>query len=93
MWVISVSKTYKHRGRNIKHRDNTRKVWQIMYYEYDEEGELKLHQKYVNVLQAIYYKFHKYYKRKFYCTECEVFVEVLVKKNAKHVQCPFCLTE
>jgi len=93
MLVISVSKTYKHRGKNIKHREKTRKFWQIMYYDYDEEGNLKLYSTFVNPILALYYKLNKYYKRKFYCPTCEIFVEILVKKNTKRVQCPFCLTE
>jgi len=93
MFVISVSKTYKHRGRNIKHRPDTKKVWQIMYYDYNEDGELQLYSKYVNSLQAMYYKFHMYYKRKFYCLECNSEFIFLVSKNTKYVECPICLTE
>ena len=91
MYVISVSKTYKHRGRNIKHKPNTKKHWQIMYYDIDEDTEeLQLQSKYVNQLQAFYYKFKKYYKRKFYCFECENVFEALVKKRQKSAECPFC---
>ena len=91
-YVISVSKTHKHRGRNIIHKPKTKKHWQIMYYDYNEyTEELKLYSKYVNSLQAFYYKFHKYYKRKFYCTDCENVFEALVKKRQHEVaECPFC---
>ena len=91
-YVISVSKTHKHRGRNIVHKPKTKKHWQIMYYDYDEDvEEIKLYSKFVNPLQALYYKFNKYYKRKFYCTDCENVFEALVKKRQHEVaECPFC---
>ena len=37
--VVSVSKTYKHRGKDIVHREKTKKYWHIFYYEYDEINE------------------------------------------------------
>jgi len=89
-YVISVSKTYKHRGKNIKHRVNTKKHWQIMYYDLDEDDNLQLYSKFVNRFQAYYYKLNKYYKRKFYCFECENVFEGLVKKRQKTLECPNC---
>ena len=90
MWVISVSKTYKHRGKNINHRNNTKKHWQIMYYDYDQDDNLILYSKFVNRFQAYYYKLNKFYKRKFICVECESIFEALVKKRQKSAQCPTC---
>jgi hypothetical protein len=91
IFVISVSKTYKHRGRNITHKPKTKKHWQIMYYDIDEDTEeWKLYSKFVNPLQAFYYKFHKYYKRQFYCEECENVFDMLVKKRQKTSECPNC---
>lgn len=91
IYVISVSKTYKHRGKNIKHKPNTKKHWQIMYYDIDEyTEELVLQSKFVSFLTAWYYKFHKYYKRKFYCVECENVFEALVKKRQEQSNCPYC---
>ncbi len=90
MWVISVSKTYKHRGKNITHKPKTKKHWQIMYYDYNEDENLQLYSKYVNRFQAFYYKLNKYYKRKFYCFECETIFEALVKKSQKTAECPNC---
>ncbi len=90
-YVISVSKAYKHRGRNIKHKPKTKKHWQIMYYEINEDTEeLVLKSKFVNTLQAWYYKLNRYYKRKFYCLECESVFELLVKKRQKQANCPYC---
>ncbi len=65
-----------------------------MYYDIDEyTEELKLYSKYVNSLQAFYYKFKKYYKRKFYCFECKNFFVLLVKKRQKNIECPNCEEE
>lgn len=92
-YVISVSKTYKHRGRFITHKPKTKKHWQIMYYDIDEDTEeLVLQSKFVNTLQAWYYKFKKYYKRKFVCEECGYVFETLVKKrqHSIDVDCPNC---
>ena len=92
-YVISVSKTYKHRGRFIIHKPKTKKHWQIMYYDIDEDTEeLVLQSKFVNTLQAWYYKFKKYYKRKFVCEECGYVFETLVKKrqHSIDVDCPNC---
>jgi len=36
-YIVSVSKTYIHRG-NHRHRDSTKKHWHIYYY--DEEGKI-----------------------------------------------------
>lgn len=90
MWVISVSKTYKHRGKFIRHRENTKKHWQIMYYDLDEDGDLQLYSKFVNRFQAMYYKLNKCYKRKFYCENCDTVFESLVRKNQKRIDCPYC---
>ncbi len=62
-----------------------------MYYDIDEDTEeWKLYSKFVNPLQAFYYKFHKYYKRRFYCEECENVFDMLVKKRQKTSECPNC---
>ncbi len=91
IYVISVSKTHKHRGKFITHKPKTKKHWQIMYYDMDDDTEeWKLYSKFVNPLQAFYYKFHKYYKRQFYCEECESVFDMLVKKRQKTSECPNC---
>ena len=62
-----------------------------MYYNYDEDTEeIKLYSKFVNPLQALYYKINKYYKRKFYCTDGENVFVTLVKKRQKNADCPYC---
>ena len=84
-YVVSVSKTYKHRGLH-RHRESTKKYWHIYYYDED----FTFHSEQVSFLKAMYYKGHKYYKRKFYCFECENIFVSLVKKRDKTVECPYC---
>ena len=70
-YVISVSKTHKHRGKGIVHRANTKKHWQIMYYEFNEDENLQLYSKFVSPITAFYYKFHKYKKIHLTCPDCK----------------------
>jgi hypothetical protein len=51
IYVISVSKSYSHRG-NHRHKSNTKKLWQLYYI--DKDGKLKTRR--INFLQALYYK-------------------------------------
>ena len=84
-YVVSVSKTYKHRGLH-RHRASTKKYWHIYYY--DEDFTFNSEQ--VSFLKAMYYKLNKFCKRKFYCFECENFFVTLVKKRQKEIECPYC---
>ena len=59
-----------------------------MYYDYDN-GNLRLFSKFVNPLQAIFYKFNRYYKRKLSCKNCGNSFEFLVRKRQK-MKCPEC---
>lgn len=59
--IISVSKTYIHRGRH-KHKPSTKKQWFVYYY--DENG--KFHSEKVSYLQAMYYKQQKLRRLKYY---------------------------
>jgi len=92
--VISVSKTYKHRGRFIKHLPKTKKHWQIMYYETDEDGNTQLFSQFVNPITALYYKFHKWKKIQLTCPQCQrTFLHIIKKrttKNILNVECPIC---
>lgn len=90
-YVISVSKAYKHRGKH-RHRISTKKFWYVYYYEYDEiEDEWHLQTKLINAFLVPYYKAKQVYKRTFYCPDCDTKFWVLVKKNQKVVECPYCL--
>jgi len=84
-YIVSVSKTYIHRG-NHKHRDSTKKHWHIYYY--DEEGNFK--SKRVSLLQALYYKTQKKKRIKYVCDECGVIFMALVKSKNKIIPCPYC---
>jgi len=63
-YVISVSKTYKHRG-NHRHK-SAKKHWFV--YWMDEK--MDLHCDMVNFLQAWFYKLRKYKRIKFECPNC-----------------------
>ena len=83
-YIISVSKTYKHRGKHEHKR--AKKHWFIYYY--DEEG--KLHSEMVNFLQAVYYKTRKWHRMKFVCLECGIVFPGLVKSKNDTAECPYC---
>ena len=62
-----------------------------MYYDLDKDDNLQLYSKFVNPIIAIYYKLNKFYRRKFYCFECENIFVALVKKHIKKkLICPYC---
>lgn len=90
MWVVSVSKTYKHRGKYIKHRPNTKKHWRIMYYEKNYDDQWQLNSRFVNRFEAFFYRFRKFYRRKFFCFECGRIFVGLVKKRQHTLECPYC---
>jgi len=90
-YIISVSKSYKHRG-NHRHKATTKKFWHIHYYEYDDiEEEWYFKSQQISSLLVLYYKLKKVYKRIFYCTDCDTKFWALVKKKQKEIECPFCL--
>ena len=84
-YVVSVSKTYKHRGKH-KHRKSTKKFWYIYYYD----ENLQFHSEQVSYLKAMYFKQNLWAKRNFFCEECLNLFEAIVKKRAKTTECPFC---
>jgi len=94
IYAISVSKTYKHRGKYVNHLPKTKKHWQIMYYEHDEDQKLQLYSKFVNPITAFYYKFHKYKKIHLTCPDCHTTYLHLIKKRTEKeilkIECPDC---
>ena len=89
-YVISVAKTYKHRGYH-QHR-TAKKHWFVYFYEYNEFTEtLHMKSKQVNLLQAVYYMTQKHHRLKMICPDCETKFLALVKKNQKEIECPYCL--
>ncbi len=87
-YVVSVSKTYKHRGLH-RHRDSTKKYWHIYYYD----EEFKFHSEQVCYLKAMYYKGNKYKKFHLVCPNCRNTYRLLVKKekDIPKEECPNCL--
>ena len=86
MYVVSVSKTYIHRG-NHRHKADTKKRWFIYYY--DEDGNFKTKQ--VSLIEAIIYKTQKYKRIKYVCLECGNFFMGLVKSSKEELDCPYCV--
>ena len=85
--VVSISKTYIHRG-NHRHKSNTKKHWHIYYY--DEEGNFCTQR--VSFIEALYYKFNKCKRVKVYCESCDTAWRFVVKGRKKPV-CPNCNEE
>ncbi len=85
-YVISVSKTYKHRG-NHRHK-RAKKYWHVFYY--DEEKSLHCDQ--VNWFQALYYKRQKRHRIKVICDKCGMIFLSLPKriKDISKLDCPYC---
>ena len=80
-YVISVSKTYKHRGLH-RHRASTKKYWHIYYYDED----FTFHSEQVSYLEAMYYKSHKYKKIYLHCPNCNVDnLHFIKKRDTKHI--------
>jgi len=97
-YVISVSKTHKHRGKDINHFAKTKKYWHIYYYEYDEvEEELKMYCVQVNWFTAMYYKCHKWKKIILHCPDCNVdnlhFIKKRTEKAILNEECPTCFAK
>jgi len=94
-YVISVSKTHKHRGKYIVHRANTKKHWHIYYWEFDEVDEVwKMYFKQVNWFSAMYYKSHKWKKIMLHCPDCNIdSLHFIKKRTDRHIlneECPNC---
>jgi len=93
-YVISVSKTYKHRGLH-RHRASTKKYWHIYYWEYDEVDEtMKMYCKQVGWFTAMYYKCHKWKKIWLHCPSCNIdnlhFIKKRTQKQILNEECGNC---
>ncbi len=87
-YVVSVAKTYKHRGN---HRHNqAKKHWFVYYYDHDDSGKLCFFTKQVNLLQALYYKAQKRHRFKYVCPDCGSVFIAIVKSFKDRVECPNC---
>jgi len=83
--IVSVSKTYIHRG-NHKHKDSTKKKWHIYYY--DDDGNFKTQR--VGWISAMYYKTQKRKRLKYVCLECGSEFSGIVKSSNEELECPYC---
>lgn len=84
-YIVSVSKTYLHRG-NHRHKSDTKKHWFVYYY--DEEGNFRTER--VNWLQALFYKTQKRKRLKYFCTDCGNVFLGFVKSSHEELKCPYC---
>jgi len=92
-YVISVTKTYKHRGLH-RHRKSTKKYWHIMGYEWDDwEERYKMFCYSVNRIQAWYHRQNKYKKFELQCPKCYRAITCFGKKQKDilKIDCPVCL--
>ena len=87
-YVVSVSKTYIHRG-NHWHRSKTKKRWHIYYY--DKEGNFRTEK--VNWLQAMYYTTQKRHRIRGICQNCGQMWLYSVKSRREKPECPNCFDD
>jgi len=85
--IVSVSKTYIHRGNHI-HKSKTKKRWHIYYYE---DGVFRTRK--VNFLQALYYKTKKRHRLRRICQNCGNVWLFFVKSRREKLKCPNCTEE
>ena len=74
--ILTVSKRYKHRGRNVKHRPGTRKHWSVSYLS-KETGKYRM--KFISAAQALIYKSKTGRQKRLYC-KCGWYAKFAIKK-------------
>jgi rubrerythrin len=90
-YPLSVSKTYQNRGKNIRHRKNTKKINVVYGVLQDFDATLHFKSFRITQLQALWYKLHLANKKEFTCSYCERTFKGYVKNNKdKPEECPFC---
>jgi hypothetical protein len=88
---ISVSKAYTNRRKGIRHRTNTKKVWFVYGYEYDEiDEELKFKSYRINPIKALYHKMNMGKIKEYHCEECEETSYYMTKGFEKINECSYC---
>lgn len=90
--VISVSKTYKHRGLRI-HKPSTKKYWHIYGFEVVQNEPWKFFCEQVSSIKAKYHKLNLYHKIIRYCPYCLTPQLCLVKKKNEKINCINCFEE
>ena len=88
MHILSVSKSYKHRGGHHVHRPGTKKHWTVYYVT--DEGQFA--SKKVSPLMAAYYKGKRERYLNMVCTSCYNAFTVFYKNphELEGVECPAC---
>ena len=82
---------YTKRGKGIKHRKSTKKVWQVYGLMQDYDEELHFTSFRINPLQALWYKFNKAKVLEKYCDYCEKTSQFIVNGRwDKPKECSFC---
>ena len=84
-YIISVAKTYKHRGKR-HHRDDTKKHWFVYYYDEDRV----FHSDQVSFAKAMYYKKRRLHRIRYWCEICDYIFLAIVKSKKETPQCPNC---
>jgi hypothetical protein len=87
---ISVGKVWTKRGRGIKHRKSTKKVWQVYGYMQDFDDNLHFTSFRINPLQAIWYRFNKSQVVEKYCEHCDSMNQFVCTRWDKPKECSFC---
>lgn len=88
MHVLSVSKSYKHRGGNHVHRQDTKKHWMVYYVT--DEGQFA--SKKISPLMVAYYKSKRERYVNAVCQSCYNVVTLFYKnpKELDGAECPAC---
>jgi|CXWL01.1.fsa_nt_gi hypothetical protein len=90
-YPLSVSKTYQNRGKNIRHRKNTKKINVVYGILQDSDGVLHFKSFRVSLLQALYFKLHLAKKKEFTCSYCNsTFRAYVNNKKDEPEECYFC---
>jgi len=84
--IVSVGKTYVHRG-NHRHKSKTKKRWFIYYYDED----LNFRTEKVNFLQALYYMTQKRHRIRGICQNCGRIWIYFLKSKREKLKCPNCV--
>ena len=85
---------YTKRGKDVKHRKSTKKVWQVYGFMQDFDDNLHFTSFRISGLKALYYKFNKARVIEKYCDTCEKTYQFVCENRWDKVkECGFCEEE
>jgi hypothetical protein len=87
---ISVGKIWTKRGKGVKHRKNTKKVWQVYGFMQDWDDDLHFTSFRINYFQSIWYRFNKAKVVERYCEYCENTSQFVCNRWDNPKECGFC---